>query len=98
MFARETEPALVADGATGMWLESRGVLVMGDLLCTRNPLTGARRPQLMPSAFNLSNGTILDSLSKVESLDAGVLLFGHGEPWTQGAGDAVRRPRETGPT
>jgi len=52
----------------------------------------------MPSAFNLSNSTILDSLSKVESLDAGVLLFGHGEPWTQGAGDAVRRARETGPT
>jgi glyoxylase-like metal-dependent hydrolase (beta-lactamase superfamily II) len=85
-------------GHASFWLESRGVLVMGDLLCTRNPLTGARGPQLMPSAFNLSNSTILDSLSKVESLDAGVLLFGHGEPWTQGAGDAVRRARETGPT
>jgi glyoxylase-like metal-dependent hydrolase (beta-lactamase superfamily II) len=85
-------------GHASFWLESRGVLVMGDLLCTRNPLTGARGPQLMPSAFNLSNSTILDSLSKVERLDAGVLLFGHGEPWTQGAGDAVRRARETGPT
>jgi glyoxylase-like metal-dependent hydrolase (beta-lactamase superfamily II) len=85
-------------GHASFWLESRGVLVMGDLLCTRNPLTGARGPQLMPSAFNLSNSTILESLSKVESLDAGVLLFGHGEPWTQGAGDAVRRARETGPT
>jgi hypothetical protein len=52
----------------------------------------------MPSAFNLSDSTILDSLSKVESLDAGVLLFGHGEPWKQGAGDAVRRACETGPT
>jgi glyoxylase-like metal-dependent hydrolase (beta-lactamase superfamily II) len=85
-------------GHAAFWLESRGALVMGDLLCTRNPLTGARGPQLMPSAFNLSNSTILDSLSKVESLDAGVLLFGHGEPWTQGAGDAVRRARETRPT
>jgi glyoxylase-like metal-dependent hydrolase (beta-lactamase superfamily II) len=85
-------------GHAAFWLESRGVLVMGDLLCTRNPLTGAREPQLMPSAFNLSDSTILDSLSKVESLDAGVLLFGHGEPWKQGAGDALRRARETGPT
>jgi glyoxylase-like metal-dependent hydrolase (beta-lactamase superfamily II) len=85
-------------GHAAFWLESRGVLVMGDLLCTRNPLTGAREPQLMPSAFNLSDSTILDSLSKVESLDAGVLLFGHGEPWKQGAGDALRRSRETGPT
>jgi glyoxylase-like metal-dependent hydrolase (beta-lactamase superfamily II) len=85
-------------GHACFWLESRGVLVLGDLLCTRNPLTGARGPQLMPSAFNRSNSTILDSLSKIENLDAGVLLFGHGEPWTQGAGDAVRRARETGPT
>ena len=85
-------------GHASFWLESRGVLVMGDLLCTRNPLTGARGPQLMPTAFNLSNTTILDSLSKVESLDARVLLFGHGEPWTEGAGEAVRRARETGPT
>jgi glyoxylase-like metal-dependent hydrolase (beta-lactamase superfamily II) len=85
-------------GHASFWLESRRVLVMGDLLCTRNPLTGARGPQLMPSAFNLSNSTILDSLSKVESIDAAVLLFGHGEPWTQGAADAVRQARETGPT
>ena len=52
----------------------------------------------MPTAFNLSNATIFDSLSKVESLDARVLLFGHGEPWTDGAAEAVRRARETGPT
>jgi len=85
-------------GHACFWLESRRVLVAGDLLCTRNPLTGARGPQLMPTAFNLSNATIIDSLSKIESLDAGVLLFGHGEPWTEGAGEAVRRARETGPT
>src|ERR1700693_2626743 len=77
------------------WRESRGVLVLGDLLCTRNPLTGARGPQLMPTAFNQSNATIPDSLSRIESLDARVLLFGHGEPWTEGAGEAVRRARET---
>ena len=74
------------------------VLVVGDLLCTRNPLTGARGPQLMPTAFNLSNATIFDSLSKVASLDARVLVFGHGEPWTDGTAEAVRRARETGPT
>ena len=94
--------ALLTPGHTAghvcFWLESRGVLVMGDLLCTRNPLTGARGPQLMPTAFNLSNATIFDSLSKVASLDARVLVFGHGEPWTDGTAEAVRRARETGPT
>jgi glyoxylase-like metal-dependent hydrolase (beta-lactamase superfamily II) len=85
-------------GHVSLWLESRRVLVMGDLLCTRNPLTGARGPQLMPTAFNLSNATIFDSLSKVESLEARVLLFGHGDPWTHGTAEALRHARETGPT
>jgi hypothetical protein len=71
---------------------------MGDLLCTLNPLTGARGPQLLPQAFNLSSATMLDSLSTIEGLDAPVLGFGHGEPWTDGVAEAVRRARATGPT
>jgi glyoxylase-like metal-dependent hydrolase (beta-lactamase superfamily II) len=79
-------------------LESRRVLLMGDLLCTLNPLTGARGPQLLPQAFNVSSATMLDSLSKLEELDAQTLAFGHGDPWTQGVASAVRLARETGPT
>lgn len=85
-------------GHTVFFLESSGVLLLGDLLCTLNPLTGARGPQLMPRAFNLSTPTMLDSLSKLEELRAQTLLFGHGEPWTEGVEAAVRRARETGPT
>jgi glyoxylase-like metal-dependent hydrolase (beta-lactamase superfamily II) len=85
-------------GHTVFVLESRSVLFLGDLLCTRNPLTGGRGPQLMPRAFNLSSGTMLDSLSKLETLDVDTLLFGHGEPWTQGVAEAMRRVREVGPT
>ena len=85
-------------GHVCFWLESRGVLVVGDLLCTLNPLTGRRGPQLLPRAFNLSSGTMLDSLSAIEGLDAGVIVFGHGEPWTAGAAEAVRLARATGPT
>jgi glyoxylase-like metal-dependent hydrolase (beta-lactamase superfamily II) len=79
-------------------LESRGVLLMGDQLCTLNPLTGRRGPQLLPQAFNLSSATMLDSLSTVEELDAPTLAFGHGDPWTQGVASAVRLAREVGPT
>ena len=78
--------------------DSRKVLLLGDLLCTLNPLTGGRGPQLMPRAFNLSSGTMLDALSKIEQIEADVLLFGHGDPWTGGTGDAVRLAREKGPT
>jgi glyoxylase-like metal-dependent hydrolase (beta-lactamase superfamily II) len=79
-------------------LEERGTLVVGDLLCSLNPLTGRRGPQLMPSAFNLSSATILDSLTRVERLDTPTLLFGHGEPWTEGPAAAVERAREVGRT
>jgi glyoxylase-like metal-dependent hydrolase (beta-lactamase superfamily II) len=79
-------------------LESRGVLLMGDQLCTLNPLTGRRGPQLLPQAFNLSSATMLDSLSAIEELTVPTLAFGHGDPWTQGVASAVRLARETGPT
>lgn len=79
-------------------LESRGVLLVGDLLCTLNPLTGGRGPQLMPQAFNVSSASMLDSLSKIQELDAPTLAFGHGDPWTQGVASAVRLAREVGPT
>jgi glyoxylase-like metal-dependent hydrolase (beta-lactamase superfamily II) len=85
-------------GHCALHLESRRALVVGDLLCSQNPLTGARGPQLMPRALNRSTGTILDSLSNVEQLEAEVVLFGHGEPWREGIASAVRRARETGVT
>jgi len=86
------------DGHSAFWLESRGTLVAGDVLCTLQPLTGKRGPQLMPSSFNRSNATILESLGKLEHLDVGTIVVGHGEPWTQGAAEAVRLTRERGPT
>lgn len=78
--------------------EARGILFAGDLLCTRNPLTGGRGPELLPRALSQSSATMLDSLSKLEPLDVGAILFGHGETWTGGAAAAVRRAREIGPT
>jgi glyoxylase-like metal-dependent hydrolase (beta-lactamase superfamily II) len=85
-------------GHVVLHLEPRGLLLMGDLLCTLNPLTGGRGPQLLPQAFNLSSATMLDSLSRIEGLDAPTLAFGHGDPWTQGVASAARVARETGPT
>ncbi len=85
-------------GHVALSIDSRKVLLAGDLLCTLNPLTGRRGPQLMPRAFNLSSWTILDSLSKLEQLEADVMVFGHGDPWHGGTGDAVRLARAKGPT
>jgi glyoxylase-like metal-dependent hydrolase (beta-lactamase superfamily II) len=75
-----------------------GSLVVGDLLCSLNPLTGKRGPQLLPRALNRSTAGMLDSLGLLEQLDAETVWFGHGEPWHDGIASAVARARATGPT
>jgi glyoxylase-like metal-dependent hydrolase (beta-lactamase superfamily II) len=77
-------------------LPDRGALFAGDALCTYNPLTGRRGPQLMPGAFSVSSSQAMDSLGRIEGLEADVLLPGHGEPWTEGVAAAVARAREAG--
>jgi glyoxylase-like metal-dependent hydrolase (beta-lactamase superfamily II) len=56
------------------------VLFAGDTLCTLNPLTGERGPQLMPSAFNRSTPQALASLDKLVGTHASLIAPGHGEP------------------
>jgi glyoxylase-like metal-dependent hydrolase (beta-lactamase superfamily II) len=73
-------------------------LIIGDLLCTLNPLTGKRGPQLMPSAFNVSSQQMLDSLTKLAGTDAQTVFFGHGEPWTDGVAAAIEHARAVGRT
>lgn len=83
-------------GHVSLHLPDRGVLVAGDALCTYHVLTGARGPQLMPRAFAADQRQALDSLAALEGLEAGVTLFGHGEPWTESPAAAVARAREIG--
>jgi glyoxylase-like metal-dependent hydrolase (beta-lactamase superfamily II) len=85
-------------GCVAFHLPERGVLLCGDVLCSYNPLTGRLGPQIMAGGFNVSSAQALASLDRIEPLDAGVLAFGHGEPWREGAAAAVARAREAGPS
>jgi glyoxylase-like metal-dependent hydrolase (beta-lactamase superfamily II) len=76
----------------------RGALLAGDAIVTYNPLTGRHGPQIMPSAFNVSSTQATASLERLETLEAGVVLVGHGDPWTGGVAQAVARAREAGPS
>jgi hypothetical protein len=51
---------------------------------------------LPPSPFSYDNARMLASLDALERVDAGLTLFGHGEPWTGGPAAAVARAREVG--
>ena len=83
-------------GHAVLHLEQRGVLFAGDALCSRNPLTGRKGPQVMPRALNASTDQALASLERFQDVEAGHVLFGHGEPWTQGTRAAVEKAREQG--
>ena len=86
-------------GHVAFHLPDRGVLIAGDALCTYNPLTGKRGPQLMPRAFaaDIAAGARARS-TRSSASTPGVLLLGHGEPWTDGPAEAVARAREVGVT
>jgi glyoxylase-like metal-dependent hydrolase (beta-lactamase superfamily II) len=77
---------------------SHRALILGDVLCTWNPLTTRTGPQVMPSAFNVSTPQALASLARIEDVDAAFVLPGHGDPWTEGVGAAVERARAASPS
>ncbi|HXQ79511.1 MAG TPA: MBL fold metallo-hydrolase [Thermoplasmata archaeon] len=83
-------------GMAALLFEKHKALFTGDGLVTRNPLTGRRRPQIMPRGLNRDSRQALDSLGKVEDLPADHVLPGHGDPWAQGVAEAVHRARAAG--
>jgi glyoxylase-like metal-dependent hydrolase (beta-lactamase superfamily II) len=83
-------------GHCALYFEGKGVLFVGDALCTRNPITGRPGAQVMPSALNVSTDQCFASLAAIEQIPAEVALPGHGDPWTQGAGLAVDSARRLG--
>jgi glyoxylase-like metal-dependent hydrolase (beta-lactamase superfamily II) len=85
-------------GSAALLLEGRRVLLTGDVLATRNPLTGRIGPQIMPSGLNSDTPQALRSLTALDGIPADVLLPGHGEPWTEGAAEALRLARAAGPS
>jgi glyoxylase-like metal-dependent hydrolase (beta-lactamase superfamily II) len=94
--------AILTDGHTPghcvFHLEQRGALFAGDLICTRNPLTGARGPELVPRPLNVSSSRMLAALDRLDGLEAPHLLVGHGPPWSGGLAPALARVRAVGPT
>jgi glyoxylase-like metal-dependent hydrolase (beta-lactamase superfamily II) len=87
-----------SDGHVAFHLPDRGALLVGDALCTYNPLTGRRGPQLMPGGFSISSAQAMESLDRIAGLGAAVLLPGHGEPWSGDVATAVARARDAGPS
>jgi len=83
-------------GSCAMWFEGRRAVMTGDALATRNPLTGRTGPQIGPDGLNRDSEQALRSLDALAPLAADLVLPGHGDPWTDGIAEAVRRAKLAG--
>ena len=76
-------------GHCSLLAEEQGVLFAGDSL-TRAPfLTGETAPRVHP--FNEDAGRARESISKLEPLQAKVVVFGHGAPFAGSPADVVEQ-------
>lgn len=71
-------------------------LFVGDLVCTLNPVTGNTGIRTFPRELNVDTRQSVQSLDRIESLDARVLLPGHGDPFEGSPAEGARAARAVG--
>ncbi|MEU6476777.1 MBL fold metallo-hydrolase [Streptomyces sp. NPDC047017] len=81
-------------GHTAFHLPDAGVLVSGDALVSGHPTSRISGPQLLPDMFHHERARALASLDLLETLDAEVLLPGHGAAHHGSVKAAARRARD----
>jgi glyoxylase-like metal-dependent hydrolase (beta-lactamase superfamily II) len=74
-------------------LPEQGVLLAGDAMASVSWVSGRTGPQLHP--FGEDRARMPAALDALESLDAGVVAFGHGEPFSGSPAAAVAAARAT---
>jgi len=78
-------------GSVAIHVPAVDALFVGDALTTGHVLTGKKGPQ--PAPFTLEPELALESLSKLEAVQATWLLPGHGAPWRGAVADALGQVR-----
>jgi glyoxylase-like metal-dependent hydrolase (beta-lactamase superfamily II) len=78
-------------GSVAIHVPALDALFVGDALTTGHVLTGKKGPQ--PAPFTLEPELALESLSKLEGVQATWLLPGHGAPWRGAVADALGQVR-----
>ena len=78
-------------GSAALHMPGLDALFIGDAIATRNVMTGETGPRIAP--FTLDPAQALASLARLEDVEAGLVLPGHGEPWTNGVAAALSAAR-----
>jgi len=81
------------EGHVSFLLPQGGVVISGDAMATYDPVLGAHGPRLLHDLLNGDPAQTRRSLGALEQLDAGMLLPGHGEPYSGPIGEAVAEAR-----
>jgi len=81
-----------SEGSAALHIPARDALFVGDAFATLNVLSGRTGPQLAPFGSDLPRAR--ESLSRLERVEAKLVLPGHGHPWTRGVAEAVRLIQE----
>jgi len=82
-------------GSAALHVDAKGVLLIGDALSTVAVTNGSTGPMIAP--YTADPATAIASLDRLDGLEAAWVLPGHGQPWTGGVAEAVRRIRTAGP-
>ncbi len=78
-------------GSAVLHFAGHDALFVGDAFCTYAVATGRKGPQIAP--FSADADLALANLTKIEGIDASLLLPGHGEAWREGTAAAIRSVR-----
>jgi glyoxylase-like metal-dependent hydrolase (beta-lactamase superfamily II) len=78
-------------GHCSVLVEDRSVLFAGDAMVNFDYASG--ETGLGQHRFNEDRARAVASLARLEDLDAEIVLFGHGDPWSEGAQRAVELVR-----
>jgi glyoxylase-like metal-dependent hydrolase (beta-lactamase superfamily II) len=83
-----------SEGMCALHFASRDAIFVGDAFVTLDVLGGGTGPRISP--FNADLHRAYASLTRLDGVDARLVLPGHGEAWTGGLSEALRRVREVG--
>ena len=84
-------------GSCVLEFEEHGVVFVGDLLCTADPVTGrTASPQLQTRGSNRDSDQALASLARLSGIRSTLVLPGHGSPWSDGVPAALASARRVG--
>lgn len=81
-------------GSVALHAPAHDALLVGDAFSTYSVVRGVSGPQIAP--FTADPDEALASLSRLEGLEAGWVLPGHGDAWTEGVEAALTAAREAG--